>query len=66
MTQSPRKEIAGTVLACLRDVGPQTVEQIRGNTKLTKREVEDALWRLADGVEYEWPSTSPLVYKVAS
>ena len=65
MTSLSRKEIAQSVLAQLRGVGPQTVADIRADLLLNKRQTEDALHLLVSHgqVEYDYPPSSPLVYK---
>lgn len=60
-----RRQKADGVLSQLRALGPQTVAQIQSDLKMTKREVEDALWLLGNSgaVEYAYPLTSPLTYE---
>jgi hypothetical protein len=63
---SARKANAEAVLTQLRAVGPQTAAEIQQDLGLTKREVESALHQLLGAsVEYDYPTRSPLVYKVA-
>lgn len=68
MTTLTRKQHREGVLAQLRAVGPQTVAGIMSDLGITKREAEDALWYLANRgqVEYTWPSSSPITYKVSA
>lgn len=66
MSKLTRNQIAAGVFAQLRALGPQTVAQIQDDLRITKREIEDALYVLTNRghVEHAWPSTSPLVYQV--
>ena len=66
MTRLTGAQNAEGILAQLRGVGPQTVAEIQDDLRITKREVEDALWYLVNRslVEYTWPVTSPITYKV--
>lgn len=68
MTSLTRKQNAEAVLSQLRGVGPQTPEEIRGCLGMKKRDVEDAIWLLANErrIEYDYPVSSPLRYKVSS
>lgn len=67
MSLTSRKENAEAVLAQLRGVGPQTADEIRDDLRITKREVEDALYWLGSRsrVEYAEPIQSPLIYKAS-
>lgn len=67
MTVLTGHQKAEAVLAQLRGVGPQTVAEIQADLRLSKRDVERALWLLGSRgqVEYGWPTSSPLVYQAA-
>jgi hypothetical protein len=68
MTKLTRNQIAEAILAQLRGVGPQSIAEIQDDLRITKREVEGAIWLLANrgDVEYTFPYTSPLIYKATS
>lgn len=62
-----RKQNTEAVLSELRGVGPNTVQGIRDDLHMTKREIEQALWLLCNQglAEYDYPMTSPLTYKAS-
>ena len=67
MTALATHQIAEGVLAQLRAVGPQTIAEIQADLALTKKQTEDAirLLMIRGRIEYDYPSRSPLAYRVA-
>lgn len=68
MNALTRKQNAENVITSLRATGPMSVAEIQSTLGMSKREVEDALWLLGSSarVEYDYPVSSPLVYKATN